>query len=84
MKGELIIMNLVKRPLWTRNLSDDALFTYLDELNEFESCGSTDSELLHNAADTWYSNATGIERLLLLSMDVYKEAAIRWYEQKEA
>ena len=76
-------MEFIKRPLWTRKLSDTELCKYLDELNEFELRSSTDSELLHNTAETWYSNATEIERLLLLSIDVYKEASFRWYDSKE-
>lgn len=72
-----------KSPLWTGKLNDEQLCKYLDALNEFELRGSTDSELLHNTANMWYSNATGIEKLLLLSIDVYKEAAFRWYEEKE-
>lgn len=75
-------MDCIKRPLWTRKLSDDKLLKYLDELNKFELMGSTDSELLHDTADAWYSNSVGVERLLLLSTDVYKEAAFRWYEKK--
>lgn len=72
-----------KSPIWTGKLSDEQLCKYLDELNEFELRGNTDSELLHNTANMWYSNAAGIERLLLLSIDVYKEAAFRWYENRD-
>ena len=76
-------MEFINRHLWTRELSDAQLCKYLDELNEFELHGSTDSDLLHHTAETYYGNAVGIERLLLLSIDVYKEASFRWYESKE-
>lgn len=76
-------MDFIKRPLWTRKLSNMQLCKYLNELNKYELHGSTDSELLHDTAEMYYSNATGVERLLLLSVDVYKEAAFRWYESRE-
>ena len=75
-------MDLVKRPLWTRKLSDEKLYKYLGELNEFELRGETNSELLLDTAETWYSHLVGMERLLRLSIDVYKEAAFRWYIEK--
>lgn len=76
-------MDFIKRPLWIRKLSDDKLCQYLDALNELELRGGTDSELLHDTADTYYDNSVGMERLLLLSIDIYKEASFRWYEKIE-
>lgn len=76
-------MDCIKRPLWTRKLSDEKLHKYLDELNEFELRGKTDSKLLLDTAETWYSNLVDMERLLHLSIDIYKEAAFRWYETAE-
>lgn len=76
-------MDFIKRPLWTRKLSDDKLHQYLDALNELELRGGTDSNLLHDTADTYYDNSVGMERLLLLSIDIYKEASFRWYEKIE-
>lgn len=73
-------MDFVKRPLWTRKLSEEKLHKYLNELNEFELRGTTNSELLLDTAETWYSNKVGIEGLLQLSVDIYKEATYRWYE----
>lgn len=76
-------MDFIKRPLWTRKLSDDKLCQYLDALNVLELRGGTDNELLHNTADAYYDNSVGMERLLLLSIDIYKEASFRWYEKIE-
>lgn len=76
-------IDFIKRPLWTRKLSDEKLHKYLDEINNFELHGGTDSELLLNTSEAYYSNSVGMERLLLLSIDVYKEAAFRWYETIE-
>lgn len=77
-------MDFIKRPLWTRELSNMQLCKYLNELNELELRGNTDSELLHGTVEMYYDNVVGMERLLLLSIDVYKEAAFRWYESREA
>ena len=73
-------MDCIKRPLWTCKLSNEKLLKYLDELNEFEIKGNTDSELLLTTADTWYDNAVGIDRIIRLANDVYKEDAFRFYE----
>lgn len=66
------------RPIWVCKLSNDKLRRYLDAINEFELKGTTDNELLIDTAETWYNNS--IQRL---ANDIYKEAAIRWYEAKE-
>lgn len=66
------------RPIWVCKLSNDKLRQYLDALNEFELKGTTDNELLIDTAETWYNNS-----IQHLANDIYKEAAIRWYEAKE-
>ena len=63
------------RPIWVYKLSNDKLKQYLDALNEFELKGTTDNELLLDTAETWCNNS--IQRL---ANDIYKEAAVRWYE----
>ena len=68
------------RPLWTCKLSNDKLKQYLDALNEFELKGNTDNELLLHTAETWYSNTVQINNIASLANDIYKEAAVRWYE----
>ncbi len=63
------------RPIWVCKLNNDKLKQYLDALNKFELKGTTDNELLLDTAETWYNNS--IQRL---ANDIYKEAAVRWYE----
>jgi hypothetical protein len=64
--------------LFLQKLSDEKLKEVIGLLETLEINGSTDSELLHHYANTWYDNKVGIERLLCLQNDVYKEAAYRW------
>ena len=47
-------------------------------LNEFERTGTTNSELLREYADAWYSNTVGMERLMRLTINTYREVAYRW------
>ena len=63
------------RPIWVCKLNNDKLKQYLDALNEFELKGTTGNELLLDTAETWYNSS--IQRL---ANDIYKEAAVRWYE----
>ena len=74
-------MDFIKRPLWTRKLSDEKLCKYLDEINEFELRGGTDSELLSYTVLTHYDNKVSVEQIKCLANDVYKEASFRWYEK---
>lgn len=67
------------KPLWTSKLSDEKLQQYLDALNELELKGGTDSKLLLDTAETWYHSPTTMDNLMHLTLDIYKEAAVRWY-----
>ena len=39
---------------------------------------STDNELVWRYADTQYFNNVGLERLMQLTIDTYREASDRW------
>lgn len=84
-RAELVGVDIIQahRPLWVCKLSDDKLRQFLDLLNEFVLKGNTDSELLLCTAETWYHNPIEINNIMSLANDVYKEAAIRWYEGQE-
>lgn len=68
----------MRRTLWAEKLSDDMLKQMIEDLCIFEEIGSTNQEYLRRIADTWYGSNTGIERLMLMAHDCYKEAAFRW------
>lgn len=68
----------MRRPLWVQKLSDEKLKQLIEDLYALEATGRTDREYLRQIADTWYSSNTGIERLMLMANDCYKEAAFRW------
>lgn len=67
--------------LFLEKMRDVDLRKLIGEINDFERTGSTNSENILRCADTWYSNTVGIERLMRLTIDVYKEAADRWLRQ---
>lgn len=71
----------MNRPLWVQKLSDEQLKEMLSYTQDIEILGGTDNEKVWNIADTWYSQNVGIERLLSFSVDVWKEAAYRWWNQ---
>ncbi len=66
------------RMLWTQKLSDDKLRDIMDKVEDLQITGVTGDEELQNLAETWYDNSVGMERLMALSIDVWKEAAFRW------
>ena len=68
------------RPLWVCKLNNNELRLYLDALNEFEIKGNTDNELLLHTAETWYHNQVPINNIINLANDIYKEAAVRYYD----
>ena len=76
-------MDFIKRPLWTRKLSDDKLRKYLDEINQCKLHNSVASELIQDTIDCWYSKVSKEIGMKSLFVDIYKEAAYRWYTQKE-
>jgi hypothetical protein len=72
---------MINRKLFLQKLSDEKLKELISLLESLEIKGATDSEILRGYADTWYDNKIGIERLVCLQIDVYKETAYRWYER---
>lgn len=68
----------MQRILWTQKLSDDKLRDIMDKVEDLQITGVTGDEELRNLAETWYNNPLGIERLMALSVDIWKEAAFRW------
>lgn len=67
------------RPLWVQKLTDKKLKELLEKIDNLRNTGVTDDEELINLSDTWYDNKVGIDRFMLLSIDVWKEAALRFY-----
>ena len=68
----------MNRPLWVQKLSDERLKEMLSYVQDIEILGSTDNEKVLNITETWYDQKVGIERLMAFSIDVWKEAALRW------
>lgn len=64
--------------LFLEKMSDKKLKELLELLEEMDIKGSTDSEVVHHYADAWYSNNVGVERLLFLQIDTYREASHRY------
>lgn len=68
----------MNRKLFLEKMSDDKLKEVFEKIEDAQiNCGTDDEEIIF-LADTYYSNKTGIERLLFLAMDIYRECAIRW------
>lgn len=68
----------MNRKLFLEKMSDDKLKEVFEKIEDAQiNCGTDDEEIIF-LADTYYSNKTGIERLLFLAMDIYREYAIRW------
>jgi len=64
--------------LFLQKMTDDKLKELLELLEDMDIKGSTDSEIIHHYADTWYDNKVGIERLILLQIDTFREASYRY------
>lgn len=64
--------------LFLEKMSDKKLKELLELIEDMDTKGTTDSEIIHYYADTWYDNKVGIERLLRLQIDVYREASHRY------
>lgn len=64
--------------LFLEKMCDTDLRKLISEINDFERVGTTASELIWRYADTWYTNSVGLERLMCLTIDAYREAADRW------
>lgn len=68
----------MNRKLFLEKMSDDKLKEVFEKIEDAQiNCGTDDEEIIF-LVDTYYSNKTGIERLLFLAMDIYRECAIRW------
>ena len=68
----------MSRPLWVQKLSDKQLKEMLVYVDDMERVGGTQEEKVLNIIETWYDQKVGLEKLLAFSIDVWKEAAIRW------
>ena len=69
------------RPLWVQKLSDKQLKEMLVYVDDMERVGGIQEEKVLNIIETWYDQKVGLEKLLAFSIDVWKEAAIRWQRQ---
>lgn len=68
----------MKRALWTQKLSDEALKDYIKKTEFLEETGNTKDEEILVLSNTWYDHPVHAKRLILLSIDLWKEAAFRW------
>lgn len=64
-------------------LTDKKLKELLEKIDNLQNTGVTDDEELINLSDTWYDNNVGMERFMSLSIDVWKEAALRFYTRSK-
>lgn len=68
----------MKRTLQTQKLSDEALKNYIKKI-EFlvasEKAHSIKDDEILTLANIWYDNHTEVERLILLSIELWKEVA---------
>lgn len=72
---------IMYRPLWVQKLTDKKLKELLEKIDDLQNTGVTGDEELRSLAETWYDNRVGIERFTALSIDVWKEAALRFYNK---
>lgn len=68
----------MNRRLFLEKMSDNKLKEIFDKIEDAQINGDTNDDEIIFLSDTYYSNKTGIERLLFLAMDIYRECAIRW------
>lgn len=74
---------IMHRPLWVQKLTDQKLKELLEKIDDLQNTGSTGDEELRSLSETWYDNRVGVDRFIALSIDVWKEAALRFYVRKE-
>jgi len=72
----------MERKLFLKKMSNADLKELIVLLDDLDIKGYTESEKLRSYADTWYSNNVGLERLLLLRLDVYSEIVHRWAKEQ--
>lgn len=73
---------IMHRPLWVQKLTDQKLKELLEKIDDLQNTGSTGDEELRSLSETWYDNRVGVDRFIALSIDVWKEAALRYYTGK--
>lgn len=65
-----------------QKLSDEQLKELLECARDFEASGVVRSDKVWHILEAWYDHKVGIERAMAFSVDVWKEAAFRWWNQK--
>lgn len=70
---------IMRRPLWVQKLTDKKLKELLEKIDDLQNTGVTSDEELRSLSETWYDNRVGVERFTALSIDIWKEAALRFY-----
>ena len=70
------------RKLFLEKMSDDKLLELLSLIDDYEIKGYCDNEEVCNYLYTWYDNKVGLERLLCLQFDAFREASLRWRKIK--
>lgn len=66
------------RPLWVQKLSDEQLNELLQYIQDIEASGVVNSEKVRHIINTWYDDKVGLIGVTAFSIDVWKEAALRW------
>ena len=72
----------MERKLFLEKMNNTELKELVELLDDLDIRGYTNNEKLRSYADTWYSNTVGLERLLLLRLDVYSEIVHRWAKEQ--
>lgn len=75
---------IMRRPLWVQKLTDKKLKELLEKIDDLQNTGVTGDEELRSLSEIWYDNRVGVERFTVLSIDVWKEAALRFYAGRGA
>lgn len=70
----------MNRPLWVQKLSDEKLKEMLSQIQDFEITGVIQHNEVRNIINTWYDQNTVMEKMIACSIDVWKEAAFRWWK----
>jgi len=68
--------------MFLEKMSDEKLLELLTSISDYEERGYSDNDEVRIYIDTWYDNKVGLERLLCLQFDAFREAAMRWRKLK--